>query len=425
MQDLLAINQTYMAHFAPRDPGSVPREGPAAEPVLPSGSSRSLPLNTAMVETLVNTRYSIILLLSFKSLVDTTEPYFKQLEEQVWLSPALADASLAQLAAWCQYHYFQHTDKQQQQEQVQGREGEVCKQKQKLQKQGGTDSSKKSSGTSSTGVGSSSSSRRTSSSSSKVATFKFTSASSWSELKVPPDHEQAAVAGGQAAVAAHLWRLARVRKGLTPTELQMEVLCAAMVLRRSLLPEVGLQEGEKEPLPGDVRLSRRPAATVTALQLAVEGLACQGIELEAIRAGVRASMDGSSQLDLVWQTACSPSGVLGIKRLVDLLLKQVEAADVVTRRAFLAARGEYALQVLWLLMKMAVEEQQQWEQQQQQQQQPHQVSALAALVPGIMCQMVRATDGDKNLSGRSPGKFKQGERLCGMVIAGGVALLNT
>jgi hypothetical protein len=179
-----------------------------------------------------------------------TEPSAKQLEEQLWLSPSLADASLAQLSAWCHYHYHQHSNKQQQE---QGNKGKVCKQKQKRRDSGRT---RLGSRTRSPELSSSSSS------SSKVGTAKITSASSWSELKVLPDHEQVAVAGGQAAVAAHLWRLAQVNTYKTPTELQMEDVCAATLLVKSLLPMFGLQEGEEEPLLGDVRLSRRPAATL-------------------------------------------------------------------------------------------------------------------------------------------------------------------
>jgi hypothetical protein len=393
MQDILALNQAYMAHFAP----SIPREGQAAEPVLPSGSFRRLSLNKALVETLVNTRYSILLVLSAKTLAKTTEPYLKQLEQQLRLSPALVDASLAQLAAWCQYHYFQHSNKQQQEER---NEKEVI-QKQKLQKQGGTGSSKKSSRTRSVEVGSSSSSL--------VDAFKSARASSWSELQVLPDHEEVAVAGGQAAVAAHLWRLARVHKRLNFGQLQLEVLTPATLLKRSLLPDIGLQEGEEEPLPGDVRLCRRPAATLTALQLALQGVACIGIAVEATLAGVGESRGTSSRwLNVVQEAGYSLSSALGMDPMVDLLHSQFKAADGATRRAFLAARGGYALQVMWLVMKVAVAEQQQREQQQQ----PHQqeVSEVAPLVAGTMCQMFRGPDGDKIRSERS--EFEKGRGLC-------------
>jgi hypothetical protein len=386
MLDILALNQAYMGHFAP----SAPREGQAAEPVLPSGSFRRLSPHKAMVDTLVNTRYSILLLLSSKSSVKTTEPYLKQLKEQLWLSPALVDASLAQLAAWCQHHYLQHSHKQ---EQGKGKEpGEVCKQKQKLQKQGGTSSSKKSSGSGSPEVGSGS--KKSSSSSSKVDAFKFASASSWSDLKVLPDHEQVAVAGGQAAVAAHLGRLTQVHKRLNLGELPLEVLPAAILLERSLLPGVGLQEGEKEPLPGDVRLSRRPAATITALQLALQGVACKGLQVEAALAGVRESGDSSMRRNSVWQAGKSPSSALGMDAMIQLLYTQFAAADGATRGAFVAARGGYALQVMWLVLKVAME---------QQQHQPHQqeVSEVAALVAGTMLQLFRGPDGDKIRSERS------------------------
>jgi hypothetical protein len=360
-----------------------------------------LSLNKAMVETLVNARYGIMLLLSCKTLNKTAEPHFKQLEEQLWLSPALVDASLAQLAAWCQYHYFQHSNKQQQE---QGKEGEVCKQKLKLQKQGGTGSSHKSSRTRSPGLGSSSSN------SIKVADFHFASASSWSELQVLPDHEQVVVAGGQAAVAAHLWRLARVHERMPLSELLMELLSAAKTLRWSLLPGVGLQEGEKEPLPGDVRLSRRPAATNTALQLALEGVACKGIQVEAALAGLRESVDSSRRLNLVWQAGSSPSSALGMDAMIQLLYQQFKAADSPTRRSFLAARGGYVLQVMWLVTKMAVEQQQQRELEQQQQ--PHQQDAsdLAVHVATIMFQVSRGPDGERILLPSERSKFENGKR---------------
>jgi hypothetical protein len=377
MQDILAVNQAYMAHFAP----NIPREGQAAEPVLPSGSSIAARLNIWMMEKLVNARCTILLILCMCS-GETTEHSAMQLKEQLWLSPALADASLAQLAAWCQHHYFQHSNKQQQEE---GKEGEVCKQKQK-QKKRDSSSSKKGSRNRSPEVGSSSST-------SNVAAFKFASASSWSELKVLPDHEQVAVAGGQAAVAAHLWRLTQLHDCMTPSEVQMDYACGAAFLMKSLMPGVGLHEGEKEPLPGDVRLSKRPAATVTALQLALQGVACKGIELEAAVAGRREGVD--TNINLVQKIDISPSSTSWIRFMVDLLHKQVGAADEATRRAFLAARGGYALQVMWLVMKEAVREQQQ--QQRGQQQQPnHQeaVSGLTDSVPGIMCLMFRGADGE-------------------------------
>jgi hypothetical protein len=326
-----------------------------------------------MVENLVNTRYCILVLVA-KMLIKTTLPSAKQLQEQLWLSPALVDASLAQLAAWCQYNYFQHIKKQQQEHRKEP--GEVCKQNQK-QKKGGTSSSLKSS-TRRPELGSSSSS------SSKVAAFKLASASSWSELKVLPDHEQVAVAGGQAAVAAHLWRLAQVHDRLNPDELQSEGVCAAILLASSLLPEIGILEGDKELPPGDVRLSRRPAATIAALQLALQGIACKGIELEAAVAGSSDYAAGASCCSRLWG-------------MVQLLLKQVRAADRATRRAFVAARGGYMLQVMWLVMKMAVEEQQKRGQQQQPHQQEPGTDLVTDLVPEIMCLMFRAQDGEKFL----------------------------
>ena len=388
MQDILALNQAYMAHFAPR----VPREGEAAEPVMPpTSSTKVFKLEKMMVETLVNARYTILLTLGMR--VDGTsgprEPLAKQLEEQLWLSPAVADASLAQLAAWCQHHFNQHSNNQQQQP----KQGKMGKGKQKQRNCG----SHSKSACNNNGSSSSSSTKDESSSNSNFATFNFPSASSWSELQVLPDHEQVAVAGGNLAVAAHLWRVARVHKRMTAVELRNEFFLPAGLLKKSLAPALGLQEGEGDPMPGDVRLSSRPAAAATAMQLSLQALAFKGMEVEAAApAGTGESRAGAGDSS-IWSTftqlvGYSLSGTLGLDIMLQLLFTQVIAADGATRRAFLSARGGYALQVLWLVMRYANQHEEQHQQLRRQQQ--GQVSEVVELVPRIMSRVCRAADGD-------------------------------
>jgi hypothetical protein len=98
------------------------------------------------------------------------------------------------------------------------------------------------------------------------------------------------------------------------------------------------------------------------LQLTLQGVACKGIYFEGAVAGSGENVHSS--MDLMEETDSSSSATMWIQTMVDLLLKQTAAADGATRRAFLAARGGYMLQVMWLVMKMVVEEQQQREQQQ-------------------------------------------------------------
>ena len=379
MQDILALNEAYMAHFAPH----VLREGEAAEPVMPPTSNANMFIfEKTMVETLVNIRYSMLLTLGGQ--VDSAsvvrEPLAKQLEEQLWLSPAVADASLAQLGAWCQHHFNQHSNKQQQQPK-QGKMGKGGKEKQR--NCGSRSKSACNNGSSS------SSTKNESSSNSNFAAFNFASASSWSDLQVLPDHEQVAVTGGKLAVAAHLWRVARVHKRMTPVELLKECFVPAVLLRKSLAPELGLQEGEGEPMPGDVRLSSRPAAAATAMQLCLQALVFKGMEVEA--AAAAGTGESSRVSNLVHLIGYSQSAALGLDNMLQLLLAQVMAADGATRRAFLSARGGYALQVLWLVLRGAVQHKQQHQRPQQQQQQVE-VSEVVEIVPRIMSRICRAAD---------------------------------
>ena len=389
LHDILALNQAYMAHFAPR----VLREGDDAEPVAPTSNAKMFIFEKMMVETLVNTRYNILLTLGVQvdSAAVVREPFAKQLEEQLWLSPAAADANLAQLAAWCQHHFNQYNNKQQQQLK-EGRMGKGGKQKQRNR-----GSRSKSACNSSS---SSSSTKNESSNNSNFAAFNFASASSWSELQVLPDHEQVAVAGGKLAVAAHLWRVARVHKRMTAVELRNEYFAPAVLLKKSLAPELGLREGQEEPMPGDVRLSGRPAAAIAAMQLCLQALAFIGMEVEAAAAAgtgeSRAGAEDSSRLSNLMQLiGYSQSAGLGLETMLQLLFAQVKAADGATRRAFLSARGGYALQVLWLVMKGAVQHKQQHQRPQQQQQ--GEVSEVVEIMPRIMSRICRAADGDMHV----------------------------